>query len=75
MNSEVESLLFRGQYLTDDEIDSLKRSLGSMKVENLRNLSAKHYYYYYYLPILYNFRNEEKCTDKSQKKYNNNSIQ
>ena len=23
MNSEVESLLFRGQYLTDDEIDSL----------------------------------------------------
>ena len=42
MNSEVESLLFRGQYLTDDEIDSLKRLLGSMKVENLRNLSAKH---------------------------------
>ena len=26
-----------------------------------------------YLPILYNFRNEEKCTDKSQKNNNNNN--
>ena len=39
MNGEVESLLFQGQYLTDDEIDLLKRSLGLMKVENLINLS------------------------------------
>ena len=37
-SSEVESLLFRAQHLADDEIDSLKRSLSSMKVENLRSL-------------------------------------
>ena len=40
-SSEVELLLFQAQHLADDEIDSLKRSLSSMKVENLRSLSKR----------------------------------
>ena len=38
---EVESLLLHGQQLTDDELASLKRSLGLMKGDDLRNLSRR----------------------------------
>ena len=40
-NSEMDSLLFRGQYLADDELELLKRLLGSMKVDHLKKLSKR----------------------------------
>ena len=36
VNSEMDSLLFRGQYLADDELELLKHLLGSMKVDHLK---------------------------------------
>ena len=38
---EVESLLLQGQQLTDDELASLKHSLGLMKGDDLRSLSKR----------------------------------